>query len=72
MKSKKFSVPSEDMAGFASQIEELELKNEIIGIDENDTDCTLVRVFYDPDDRDAINELMCWYEDNVAEEYSDD
>ena len=71
MKSKKFSVPSENMAEFASQIEALELKNEIIGVDEDDDDCTIVRVFYDPSDRDSIYNLMTWYEDHVAEEYSD-
>ena len=56
MKTRSFEVPADMMPEFAEILGEHELDNTIQGI--NDDNEILIDVDYDPDDRDAVMELM--------------
>jgi uncharacterized protein with von Willebrand factor type A (vWA) domain len=56
MKTRSFEVPTDMMPEFAEILQENELNNTIQGInDENDI---MIDVDYEPDERDAVMELM--------------
>jgi hypothetical protein len=63
MKTKSFEIPTDSIAGFAEQLQELELTNEIVGVGAEDA--ILVDVYYEPNERQAIFTLQEWVEDNV-------
>lgn len=69
MAKKKFSIPDDNMLDFVTQLLESELKNEITEIDDND--CIVISVYYNPNDRNQLFELMAWYEDNISEDDDD-
>ena len=65
-KTKKFKIPSDNMVGFASELSDLGLSNEITGVDDDDN--IIVEVSYDSNERNELFELMAWYDDNVEEQ----
>lgn len=66
MKNKKFEIPSESMADFAEALAESQLENEICGKDDDEN--IIVKVYYEPEERKQMLELMEWVEENIEEE----
>ena len=70
MKKRIFEVPTDNMADFAEVLEESNLENEICG--KSDNDDIIVKVYYEPNEREQIFDLVEWYEDNIETEEDDD
>ncbi|MEI6765060.1 MAG: hypothetical protein WCM76_05420 [Bacteroidota bacterium] len=67
MKKKSFEIPASELAGFAELLQETGLRNEIAGKGEED-DNIIINIFYQPDERQAVYELMEWVDDNIGTE----
>ena len=70
MKNKKFEIPSESMADFAEALAECQLENEICGKDDDEN--IIVKVYYEPEEREQMLELMEWVEENIDGEEDDE
>lgn len=66
MRNKKFEIPVDCMSDFAEVLADSELENEICGRSDNDD--IIIKVHYEPEDREKVFELMEWIEDNVEED----
>jgi len=66
MKNKKFEIPSESMADFAEVLADSQLENEICG--KSDDNTMIVKVYYEPEEREQMLELMEWVEENIEED----
>jgi hypothetical protein len=66
MKNRKFEIPAELLAEFAEMLSERGIENQLDGTTEDND--VIVSIFYDPSEREAVLELMEWYEENVEEE----
>ena len=56
MKTRTFEVPVDQMLDFAGILDENNLNNSIQGT--NDDDEIVIEVYYEPDDRDGVFELL--------------
>lgn len=66
MRTKSFEIPADCMPDFAEVLADSELGNEICG--KNDNDEIIIKVHYEPDDRERVLEIMEWVEDNIEDD----
>lgn len=63
MKIRNFEIPVDFIIEFADLLLEKELTNEIV---ETSDDTITIEIQYDSDDKDAVFDLIEWYDENVT------
>lgn len=69
MKKQTFEIPSESIVDFSEALVESQLENEICGTDD---DNVIVRVYYEPEERVQMLELMEWVDENINGDEDDE